>query len=103
GSPPPQKIARLGPRSPHPARTAVSRTKVRANWLAFCSSLGQEVFVEPIVGIFSARSPAENAAHLLRGRGFTEDQISMLLPGESPQAVEAEAPTEEAEQSGVCE
>jgi hypothetical protein len=57
--------------------------------------------VEPIVGIFASRSAADNAARLLRGRGFAEDQISMLLPGEPPPAVEAEVPTEEAEQSGV--
>ena len=57
--------------------------------------------MEPTVGIFSSRSAAENAAQLLRGRGFAEDQISMLLPGEPPSAVEAEAPTEDAEQSGV--
>ena len=57
--------------------------------------------MEPIVGIFSTRAAAQEAAHLLGGHGFAGDDVSMLLPGEAPQEVEAEVPTEEAEQSGV--
>jgi len=58
--------------------------------------------VEPIVGIFASRAAAESASRALRERGFGEDRIQMLLPGETtPAAAENVAPTEDAEGSGV--
>jgi hypothetical protein len=59
--------------------------------------------MEPIVGIFSSRSAAEQAGARLRERGFPAERISMLLPGGpvTPRSIEAAVPTEEAEQSGV--
>src|SRR5262249_5389638 len=83
------------------ASMVVSRRDSRksGSHLALYSYKG--VAVEPIVGIFSTRAAAQEAAHLLGGHGFAGDDVSMLLPGEAPQEVEAEVPTEEAEQSGV--
>lgn len=59
--------------------------------------------MEPIVGIFPSRSSAEEAARRIRERGCPEHCISLLLPGPSATAksLEANVPTEEAEQSGV--
>jgi hypothetical protein len=58
--------------------------------------------VEPIVGIFGSRAVAESAARALRERGFDEERIQMLLPGEtSPAAAENVAPTEDAEAPGM--
>jgi len=59
--------------------------------------------MEPVVGIFPSRLPAENAARTLRDKGFSEHQVSMLLPGDpiAPELLENEVPTEEAEQSGT--
>src|SRR5262245_44592383 len=58
--------------------------------------------MEPIVGIFSSRAKAQDAAVRLEAQGFAKDRISMLLPGAvTSTAIEAAVPTEEAEQSGV--
>lgn len=59
--------------------------------------------MEPVVGIFPSRASAEGGAKRLFSRGFAKEQVAMLLPGEpaTPAALEAEVPTEEAEQSGM--
>jgi hypothetical protein len=59
--------------------------------------------MEPVVGIFSSRASAQAGAKRLLGLGFTEKHVAMLLPGDpaTPEALEKEVPTEEAEQSGV--
>ena len=59
--------------------------------------------MEPVVGIFPSRASAEAATRMLRERGFTGHQVSMLLPGDAiaPERLETEVPTEEAEQSGT--
>jgi hypothetical protein len=59
--------------------------------------------MEPVVGIFPSRASAEAGVKRLFSRGFAEEQVSMLLPGEpaTPAELEDEVPTEDAEQSGT--
>ena len=55
--------------------------------------------MEPVVGIFTSRSTATDAALALRSHGFASDRIQLLLtPGKHPEDL---VPMEDAEQSGV--
>jgi hypothetical protein len=56
--------------------------------------------METVVGIFTARSAAENAAERLRALGITNDQINLLTPG-LPKAQLDNVPTTDAEQPGM--
>ena len=56
--------------------------------------------METVVGIFTARSAAENAAERLRALGVTNDQINLLTPG-LPTAQLDSVPTTDAEQPGM--
>jgi hypothetical protein len=56
--------------------------------------------METVVGIFTARSAAENAAERLRTLGMTNDQINLLTPG-LPTAQLDSVPTTDAEQPGM--
>ncbi|HKD19470.1 MAG TPA: hypothetical protein VKG23_16575 [Thermoanaerobaculia bacterium] len=59
--------------------------------------------MEPVVGIFPSRASAEAGAKRLFSQGFAEEHVAVLLPGEpaTPEELEDEVPTEDAEQSGV--
>ncbi len=55
--------------------------------------------MEPVVGIFTSRKDAANAALNLRSRGFAPEHVQLLLPSTSH--AEDAIPTEDAEQAGV--
>lgn len=58
--------------------------------------------MEPVVGIFPSRAAAERAAREIRSGGFPGHRIELLLPGNhSPEPLEDEVPTEDAEGSGM--
>ncbi|HEY7111979.1 MAG TPA: hypothetical protein VIA45_03510 [Thermoanaerobaculia bacterium] len=57
--------------------------------------------MEPVVGIFTTRNAAANAARSLRASGFPEDRVQLLLPEGGPLQVER-VPTEESEEPGVA-
>lgn len=56
--------------------------------------------MESTVGIFKSREQAEHAIEQLRSIGLSEERVSLLTPGESPQTMEAVATTE-TEQPGM--
>jgi hypothetical protein len=53
-----------------------------------------------VVGIYTSRADAERAIERLRALGIAEERINCLLPGTSPEQLEA-VPTTDAEQPGV--
>jgi hypothetical protein len=53
-----------------------------------------------VVGIFTSRASAERAIEQLRALGIPEEHVNCLLPGASPEQLEA-VPTTDAEQPGV--
>ena len=56
--------------------------------------------MEPVVGIFSSRQKAAQAAASLRGQGWAPESVQLLFP-ESSDARVARVPIEDAEQPGV--
>lgn len=58
--------------------------------------------MEPVVGIFSTRTEAENAIRQLQSAGIPSRQINLLTPGSSKKDL-AGVPTTDAEQPGMGE
>src|SRR5215213_2038644 len=54
-----------------------------------------------VAGIFHSRADAERAAENLRSAGISDERITLLTPGTTPEEVEAAVPTTETEQPGM--
>ena len=54
-----------------------------------------------VAGIFQSRADAERAAENLRSAGISDDRVSLLTPGTTPEEMEAAVPTTETEQPGM--
>ena len=54
-----------------------------------------------VAGIFKSREAAERAVEHLRSTGISDERISLLAPGTSPEELDAVVPTTETEQPGM--
>src|SRR5450631_2866402 len=84
--------------SPPPSPTRASRS--RQGRCARPAARFRGGLMEPVVGIFSSRSAATEAAGKLRGSGWAPERVQLLFP-ESSDAKVARVPVEDAEQPGV--
>src|SRR5205085_5964739 len=57
--------------------------------------------METVAGIFAARDGAEAAVERLRALGIGENNISLLMPGTTPEQLDERVPTTETEQPGM--
>src|SRR5436309_3909005 len=57
--------------------------------------------METVAGIFAARADAEAAVERLRALGIGENNISLLMPGTTPEQLDERVPTTETEQPGM--
>ncbi|PYS94096.1 MAG: hypothetical protein DMF64_01995 [Acidobacteria bacterium] len=57
--------------------------------------------METVAGIFGVRADAEAAVERLRALGISENNISLLMPGTTPEQLDERVPTTETEQPGM--
>jgi hypothetical protein len=57
--------------------------------------------METVAGIFNARADAEAAIESLRALGISENNLSLLTPGTTPEELDERVPTTETEQPGM--
>ena len=57
--------------------------------------------MKPVAGVFALRDDAERVAQNLRSIGISEDQITMLVPGENGKRVQS-VPVNASEQPGMA-
>jgi hypothetical protein len=54
-----------------------------------------------VAGIFRARGDAVHAVETLRGHGLSDENLSLLSPGETASQIESDVPTSDTEQPGM--